>query len=80
MDKPKPKEPDIAPWQAVAFTWDLIIAIALPTVLFALLGRWLDARFGTKPLFIILGLIAALGIVSVVIVRKGKDIAKRLSS
>jgi uncharacterized membrane protein YfcA len=72
----KPRNP--TPWEALGIVWDLLIAIAVPVVLFALLGRWLDQKYGRSPLFTALGLVLALAIVVVIVQKKGKDIAKRL--
>ena len=72
------KKPSLTPWEALGLVWDLGLQIALPTVAFTLGGRWLDRRYDTSPLFILLGLGLALAVVAVLVVRQGKDIAKRL--
>lgn len=64
--------------QALSLVWDVILSIAIPTILSALGGRWLDRRLGTTPIFLIIGLFCALGIVSILIVRKGKTISQDL--
>ncbi|MFA5798235.1 MAG: AtpZ/AtpI family protein [Patescibacteria group bacterium] len=66
--------------QSLGLVWEVIVAIALPTTLFALGGRWLDTRFHTSPLFILVGLIASLGIVYLLVSRKAKEIALKLKS
>ena len=50
--------------------------IAVPVVLFALAGKWLDGRYGTKPLFLIAGFILAAAVSSFSIARKAKKFAK----
>ena len=50
--------------------------IAVPVVLFALAGKWLDARFGTRGLFLIAGFVLAAAISAVSIARKAKKFAK----
>lgn len=58
---------------ALSFVWDVIFSIAIPTTLFALLGRWLDQRWHTSPWMTILGLILALGLAFVLVMRKAKQ-------
>ncbi|MDO8583873.1 MAG: AtpZ/AtpI family protein [bacterium] len=66
----------VGTWQAIGFVWDLLILIAVPTIFFALAGRWLDSRWHTSPLFSVLGLFLALGVTLVLMVRKAKKLSK----
>ncbi|MBI4438023.1 AtpZ/AtpI family protein [Candidatus Uhrbacteria bacterium] len=50
--------------------------IAIPAVLFALLGDWLDDRYATEPRYLILLLTLALVLTAVIIVRKAKKYRK----
>lgn len=50
--------------------------IAIPAVLAALLGKWLDARYGTGPAFLIALLAIALVLTAVIVVRKAKRYAR----
>lgn len=68
----------VSQWQALEFVWDILFAIAVPTVLFALGGRWLDARYKTSPLFTAIGLVLALIVGGVIVAKKGKSMSKRL--
>lgn len=77
MDE-KPRKDGMSPWIALGIVWDLIISVAIPTVIFALLGRWMDQRLGTGCLFLIIGLVLALLVVTKIVLKKGKTIAKRL--
>lgn len=43
----------------VSLVWDLGFIFALPLVIFAVVGRVLDNRMGTSPLFILVGIIGA---------------------
>ncbi len=72
------KNRELTPWEALGIVWDLGITIAIPVVLFALGGRWLDEKTGRDPLFTILGFIFSLVVVARLIQKKGKKIAKRL--
>lgn len=42
---------------AISVAFELGFAIALPIVLFLLLGRWLDSLLHTSPLFLIIGIL-----------------------
>lgn len=55
---------------------DFGATLALPAVLLALAGKALDAKYGTKPLFIIAGLILAAVLSGMSIVRKAKRYGK----
>jgi F0F1-type ATP synthase assembly protein I len=46
--------------------------IAMPAVLAALLGQWLDLRYGTQPRLLIVFLALSLILTTVVIVRKAR--------
>jgi len=59
MDHPNPLKSAV-PWWAIGFVWDVFISIALPTVVFALGGRWLDNRWHTSPWFTLIGLTVSL--------------------
>jgi LPXTG-motif cell wall-anchored protein len=73
------KKGELKMLEAMSFVWDVVVIIALPTTLLALGGRWLDKRLESSPWFTLLGLALALGIVYLMISRKAKDIAKRIS-
>ena len=56
----KQKPPSV--WGPLALVGQLGFTIATPTILLAILGNYLDGRFHTTPLFILLGLL--LGLIS----------------
>lgn len=55
---------------------DLVATIAVPAVLAALLGKWLDERWGTHPYVFGLLLIVAFLLSAIIIYRKAKYYAK----
>lgn len=55
-------------WFAIGFVWDVFLSISVPTVVFALGGRWLDRRWDLSPLFTLIGL--ALSILSAVLLMR----------
>ena len=46
--------------------------IAIPAVLAALSGKWLDERYGTEPWYLIILLALALTLTAMIVVRKAK--------
>ncbi len=50
--------------------------IAVPAVLAALLGKWLDARYGTEPKLLILCFLLAFVLTAYMVVRKAKKYGK----
>lgn len=51
--------------------------IAVPAVFAALLGKWLDARYGTEPKLLILCFVAAFALTAYVVVRKARYYGKK---
>ncbi|MDO8581978.1 MAG: AtpZ/AtpI family protein [bacterium] len=49
--------------------------IAIPVVVFVLLGRWLDGRWGTKPWMTIAGFVVAALVSGLMVWRRTKDVA-----
>ena len=52
---PTPQEEKSGLWAALRLSWELGYAIAIPIVVLALGGRLLDKKFGTSPIFLLLG-------------------------
>ncbi len=48
-------------------------AIAIPAVAAALLGKWLDTRYGTEPRYVILLLIVSFALSGYIVVKKAKQ-------
>jgi LPXTG-motif cell wall-anchored protein len=69
----------ISQWEAVGFVTEVLVSVAVPTTLLALLGRWADAKYGTSPWLTILGLLLALGIAALLVTKRAKEMAKRMS-
>ena len=72
MDETKIPSKKFNKWQALGFVWDVFFAVAVPTVIFALIGRWLDLRWHVTPLFSIIGLVLALAVITLLMARKIK--------
>jgi F0F1-type ATP synthase assembly protein I len=59
--------------ELIAFAFDMGFAIALPLVLFAGGGRYIDKLNGTTPLFLIIGLLLSLVSTGIIIWRKVRN-------
>jgi ATP synthase protein I len=55
----KPEEKNQV-WYALSLAWQLGYSIAIPLVILALLGRFLDKRFGTSPWLLLAGVLLSL--------------------
>lgn len=73
-----PRKKDYSPFEALGIVWDVGLVIAIPTVLFALGGRWLDQKYGSSPIFLVVGLFLSVAVSGIAVAKMGKDIAKRL--
>lgn len=56
----------------ISFAYEVGMAIAIPLVIFALGGRFLDKAYGTTPLYLIFGLLLSLVSTSYIIYKKVK--------
>ncbi len=57
-------------WRTIALAWELGYVIALPLVVFGISGRWLDRRYDTSPLFLLVGILAAIVISGIWVFKK----------
>lgn len=62
--------------EALGLAWGLGYRIAVPIVIFGLLGRFLDAKLGTSFIFLLVGIFFALGTSTYLIYRELKRILK----
>lgn len=74
-----PLKKSVGAWQALSFVWDVLLAIAVPVVLLALGGRWLDRKLHTSPLFTAVSFLPALAIAFTLILRRARDLQKKQS-
>ena len=63
-------------WEAMNLAWELGYTIALPIVILGFGGAYADKKFGTTPLFILIGIVVAMVLTSIGIIRKVKKIVK----
>jgi len=61
-------------WFALSLAWQLGYTIAIPVVVFALLGRFLDKKLDTSPLLLLIGIFASITVSSIGIYRKTIEI------
>ena len=74
-----PKKP-LSQLAAIGFVWEVFAAIALPAVVFALLGRALDNRYHLTPWMTLLGFVVAIAISGAVVYRMAKKFAQNMKS
>ena len=60
--------------ELVGFAYEVGSAIAVPLVILALSGRYIDKTYGTSPLFLVAGLLLSLVSTSYIIYKKVKKI------
>jgi len=63
-------------FSALKMAWELGYTIAIPLVVFALVGRLLDKKLGTSPLLLLIGIIISLIVTSIAVYRKATKILK----
>jgi len=73
VEKEKTSKPEKS-WSAVSLAWQLGYTIAVPLVLFALAGRFLDRKFGTTPWLLLAGIILAIASTTWLIWKKTKEL------
>ena len=78
--EPNPKkteDPEVKKWALVNLAMELGYIIALPLVVFALAGKWLDHRLADKtPWFTLLGIILAITFTTIWLTKKLKEYIK----
>lgn len=57
-------------WSALSLAWQLGYTIAIPLVVLALVGRFLDKRFGTSPWLLLVGVLSSLIVSTIAIYYK----------
>lgn len=63
-------------WDALGLAWEMGYTIAIPLVVFALGGRFLDRWIGTAPWLMLIGIGVAIAISSIAISRKVKNVCR----
>lgn len=65
-------------WMIVDLAMNLGFIIALPLILLGLGGRWLDHKYGTSPMFLLGGIVLAMVVTGIALVRKFADFKKMM--
>ena len=61
-------------FSAVGLAWNLGYTIAVPLVVFALAGRFLDRKLGTTPWLLLIGILFSIALSSWLVYKKTLDI------
>ncbi len=64
-------------WSAVSLAWELGYAIAVPLVILAVGGRFLDKKFDTSPWLVLTGILFSIIISSYLVYKKTLDIINK---
>ncbi len=83
MDKQEPqkeKKERSAMWLALDVAYQLGYLIALPIVVLGFGGAWMDKKFLTSPLFLLIGITLSFTITTIGAFRKIKDITDKINS
>lgn len=67
------KKPD-KQFSALGLAWNLGYTIAVPIVVLALAGRWLDKKLETSPWFLLAGILISVAVSSWAVYKKTLDI------
>lgn len=76
MEKEKAPKPEKS-WSAVSLAWQLGYTIAVPLVVFALAGQYLDKKLGTAPWLLLIGILVSIAVSSWAIYKKTLDIIEK---
>ncbi len=63
-------------FSALGLAWNLGYTIAVPIVIFALAGRFLDKKLGTSPWMLLAGILVSIVLSSWLVYKKTLDIMK----
>lgn len=61
-------------WSAASLAWELGYLIAVPLVVLALVGRFVDKKYGTSPWFLLAGIVLSILVSSYAVYNKSKEI------
>ncbi len=70
----KKPEPPTVDWNAYRLVFEVGYTVAIPLVMFALAGRFLDRRLDTSPWLLLTGIVVSIFISSFIVYRKVKKI------
>ncbi|MDI6777896.1 MAG: AtpZ/AtpI family protein [Patescibacteria group bacterium] len=68
------KQKEEKSFSALKLAWDLGFTIAIPLVVFALAGRFLDKKLGTSPWLLLAGILISIAVSSWLVYKKTLDI------
>jgi F0F1-type ATP synthase assembly protein I len=60
--------------ELISLVFEMGYTIAIPIVLFALGGRWLDKKTGSSPLFLLIGVLISIIITSFLVYKRVKKL------
>lgn len=76
QDKSKQQRDMMKRWGLVSLGLEMGFIIALPLLAFSLLGKWLDAKFGTSPWLVLAGILIAIASTTAWLTKRFKELIK----
>ncbi|MGE5392522.1 MAG: AtpZ/AtpI family protein [Candidatus Saccharibacteria bacterium] len=77
MDNPAKKTPTpVDKWRMVGLSMELGFIIALPLLIFSLLGKYLDNRWHTAPWLTLAGILIAIASTTIWLIQRIKEMMK----
>lgn len=73
---PENKKSD-AGWSATSLAWELGYSIAIPLIVLAIGGRFLDKKLGTSPWLLLIGILISIFISSYMVYKKTTEIMNK---
>lgn len=67
-------------WQALSFSWELGYSIAVPLIVLALAGRFLDKKFDSSPFLFLSGVFISIIISTTVVYLKATKLIAKTSA
>lgn len=74
------KKAKSAMWIALGLAWELGYLIAIPLVVLGFIGAYMDRKFETSPLLLLIGIVLAFVITSIGIYRKIAQITSEIDN
>jgi F0F1-type ATP synthase assembly protein I len=76
----KANNPQPVPFRPLQLAWGLGFRIAIPLIVFALLGRLIDRMVNTSPLFLFAGIILSIVVSTLMVYREARKFLQEIDN